>query len=588
MKQFFKFMFASMVGVLLAIAILFMFLMGIMASVATLAQREEVTIKPNTVLHLKLNENIVDRREETPFEDFNFGEIQGVSTLGLNDILKNIRKAQNDPNIAGIFLDLSTVQAGWATLDEIKAAIDTFRTSGKFVVAYGETLTQKAYYLATNADKIYLNPAGMIDFRGLNTQLVFFKNLLDKLGIEPQVIRHGKFKSAAEPFFLERMSFENREQISAYVNSIWDEVLGDISSNREITVDRLNLIADGFLSRNPALALEHQLIDGIKHRDEVYKELQGRLGLEDSENIEFVTFGRYRRVAEPPQVPRSRNKIAVVYGMGVIVPGRGAGQQMGSDRIAAAIREARLDTAVKAIVFRVNSPGGSALASEVIHREVKLASQVKPVIVSMGDVAGSGGYYVATHATRIIANPSTITGSIGVFGLIPNMQNFFNRELGITFDNVKTNRYSDILTVSRPLTASEKRLIQEEVERIYDTFVGHVADGRDMRVSLVDSLGQGRVYSGIQAKDLGLVDELGGLNEAIAMAVAEANLADFRIVELPARRDFFAMLTEGFATMQDAALRNKMGNAYNYYRQVKNIGEISGFLTRMPYDVIVD
>lgn len=588
MKQFFKFMFASMVGVFLVFVIMFFLLMGVLASVAALAQRQEVTIKPNTVLHLKLNEQIVDRSEENPFEDFNFGGVQGISTLGLNDILNNIRKAQKDPNIAGIFLDLSTVQAGWATLDEIKAALDTFRTSGKFIVAYSETMMQRAYFLAASADKIYLNPAGMIDFRGLNTQLVFFKNLLDNLGIEPQVIRHGRFKSAAEPFFLERMSPENREQISSYVNSIWGEVLEDISINRGLSTEHLNQVADGFFTRNPALAMEWQMIDGIKHRDEVLDELAGRLGIEDANEIEFVSFENYRRVAAPPQIPRSRNKIAVVYGTGAIVSGKGTGQQMGSDRIAAAIREARLDTAVKAIVFRVNSPGGSALASEVIHREVKLASQVKPVIVSMGDVAGSGGYYVAAHATMIVANPSTITGSIGVFGLIPNMQNFFNRELGITFDNVKTNRYSDLMTINRPLTASERRLIQEEVERIYDTFVGHVADGREMRVSLVDSLGQGRVYSGEQAKHLGLIDKIGGLNVAIEQAAAKANLADFRIVELPAQRDFFTMLTEGFATMQEAALRNKLGSAYHYYRQVRTVGEISGFLTRMPYDVVID
>ncbi|HSV88628.1 MAG TPA: signal peptide peptidase SppA [Bacteroidales bacterium] len=588
MKQFFKFMLASMVGVFLAFVVLFFVLLGMLASVAALAKREEVVIESNTVLHLKLNQQIADRSTENPFEDFGFGGLQGISTFGLNDILKNIRKAQNDPNIAGIFLDLNTVQAGWATLGEIKAALDTFSTSGKFVVAYSETLTQKAFYLAASAEQIFLNPAGMIDFRGLNTQLVFFKNMLDNLGIEPQVIRHGKFKSAAEPFFLERMSPENREQISSYVNSIWGEILGDISEDKELTVEHLNQVADGFFTRNAALALEWQMIDSIKHRDEVYVELSRRLGIENPEDIEFVTLQRYSRVAEPTRIPRSRNKIAVVYGSGAIISGRGSDQQMGSDPIAAAIREARLDTAVKAIVFRVNSPGGSALASEVIHREVKLASKVKPVIVSMGDVAASGGYYVATHATKIIANPTTITGSIGVFGLIPNMQNFFNRELGITFDNVKTNRYSDLITINRPLTASEKRLIQDQVESVYDTFVGHVADGREMRVSLVDSLGQGRVYSGVEAKQLGLVDKLGGLNIAIQQAAEEANLADFRIVELPARRDFFTMLTEGFATMQETALRNKLGSAYHYYRQVRNVSEISGILTRMPFDVIID
>lgn len=590
MKQFFKFMFASMLGFLISCVILFFLFIGMMASLASLTQKEVVQVKPKSVLHLTLNNQIVDRGGADPFDTFNFMSFEVGSATGLNDILKNLKKAGNDSNIEGIFLDLSLIQAGWSTIEEIRQALLTFKETGKFIVAYGETYTQSAYYLASVADKVYLNPEGAIDFRGMNSELVFFKNMLGKLGIEPQVIRHGKYKSASEPFFLEEMSRENEEQILSYVSSIWNNVLKGISDSRGLTVNHLNEVANGFYTRQANLALEWKMIDGIMHRDELLEELRTRLDVKETTDIEFVTLADYKNTPEPKDrnTPRSRNKIAVVYGTGGIVSGPGTETSMGSDRIAEALREARQDSTIKAIVFRINSPGGSALASEVILREVILASQVKPVIASMGDVAASGGYYVACGATMIIANPNTITGSIGVFGLIPNMQNFFNQKLGITFDNVKTNQYADLMTVSRPLTNNEKALIQETVENVYTTFIGHVSRGRNLTVEQVDSIGQGRVWSGTEAKQIGLIDEFGGLNLAIEKAAEKAGLENYRIVELPKRKDFFARIMEGFGGMQEALVKRKLGPAYHYYEQVNKVNEMTGILTRLPYDINIE
>jgi len=590
MKQFFKFMLASMLGFFLASIILFFMFIGMLASMASLAKKEVVHVKPKTVLHLTLNNEIVDRGGRNPFDSFDFMNFQATSATGLNDLLRNLKKAKKDQNIEGIFLDMTIMQAGWSTIDEIRQALKDFKESGKFIVAYGESFTQNAYYLASVADKIYLHPEGTLDFRGLNSELVFFKNMLEKLGIEPQVIRHGKFKSAAEPFFLERMSPENREQILAYVSSIWNNVARDIADSRGVSINHLNDVANGFYSRNASLALEWQMIDGIKHRDELLEELRERLDHKKASDIEFVTLSKYEKAAETKETRsiRSREKIAVVYGSGGIISGQGTERNMGSDRIAAAIREARLDTTVKAIVFRINSPGGSALASDVILREVKLASEVKPVIASMGDVAASGGYYVACAADMIIASPNTITGSIGVFGLVPNMQNFFNKKLGITFDNVKTNEYADLMTVTRPLTRNERAMIQEMVEQVYETFTDHVSEGRGLTVAMVDSIGQGRVWSGAEALQLGLIDEFGGLSYAIEKAAEKAGLENYRIVEYPKRKDFLTRIMEDFGGTQEIFVKRKLGEAYHYYKQVEKASEMTGILTRMPYDVIIE
>lgn len=590
MKQFFKFMFASMLGFFLVFLVLIFLFFGMIASLASLGKKDVVAVKPQTVYHLTLQEEIVDRSTSAPMESFDFMTFTVGSTIGLNELLRNLEKASLDENISGIFLELSFMQTGWATLSEIREAILKFKESGKFVVAYGDMMSQSAYYLASVADKVYINPEGMLDFRGLNAEIMFYKNMLEKIGVDAQVIRHGKFKSAGEPFFLDKLSNENRVQIQSYLSSLWNTALKGIAETRSIPVNRLNEIADRYESRIPQMAMEAGLIDGILYRDEMQDEIRSLLGLEKDKKVEMVNYARYNRAPLPASMvsPRSRDKIAVIYGSGNIVTGKGGDQSMGADVIAEAISKARRDSTVKAIVFRVNSPGGSALASDIMLREAKLAAEAKPFIVSMGDVAASGGYYVACYADKIIANPNTITGSIGVFGMIPNMGKMFNDKLGISFDNVKTNELADFPSVSRALRPAERVIIQESIERVYDTFIQHVASGRNMPISSVDSIAQGRVWSGVDARNIGLVDDFGGLNYAIEQAAEMANLEKYRVVEYPVKKEFLEKIMESFGNLETRLLKARLGESYYVFRQMQQATENSGIQMRMPFDVVID
>ena len=589
MKQFFKFMFASMLGFLLSAFLLLFLLFGMIASLASFTKKDTVTVSESSILHLTFSSEIVDRGGRNPFDDFDFFSMSSSSAIGLNVIINNLKKAKEDKNIEGVFLDLTSLRTGWATSSEIREALLDFKESGKFIISYGEMYTQNAYYLSTVADEIYLHPEGAIDFRGLNGQVLFIKNMLDKLGIDPQIIRHGKYKSAGEPFFLEQMSPENREQVLSYISSMWNNILGDIAETRGLSLNHLNEVADAFNTRNADLALEHQMIEGIKYHDEIRELLLEKVGKEKDKDLNLISLAKYDRAPQPKGTvaPRSRNKVAVVYASGNILPGEGGERTIGSN-VAKAMREARLDTTVKAIVLRINSGGGSALVSDVILREVKLAAEAKPVIASMGDVAASGGYYIACAADLIMVNPNTITGSIGVFGMIPNMQNFFNNKLGITFDNVKTNELADLASVSRPLNTREREIIQESIEQVYETFIGHVAEGRKMPADLVDDLGQGRVWSGSEARQNGLIDEFGGLSDAIAKAAELAELDDYRTVELPQRKELFEKLLEDFGGIQERIIERRLGAAYHYYKQVEELNQMTGILARMPYDVVIE
>jgi len=585
MKQFFKFMFASMLGFFLTFVLLLFIMIGIIAGMAS---RDPVRVADQSVLHLTLTTEIVDRGGGSPFESFDFMSFSPSRAIGLNDILEALEKAADDDKIEGVFLDLSIVAGGWSTVDEIRTAINAFKEeTGKFVVSYGEMYMQNAYYLGSVADELYLHPEGAIDFRGINSELAFLKNMLDKLGIDPQVIRYGEYKSAGEPLFREDMSEENREQIRSYINAIWNNVLSDIATSRGLTVNHVNEAADNLWTRNAELALEHQMVDGLLYRDELYDVLRGHIGLEEDEDIEFITLGSYVDAPDPADFIRSDadEKIAIVYASGNIISGQGGDRTIGSDRIAKALRQARLDEDVKAIVFRINSPGGSALASDVILREVALAAQEKPVVASMGDVAASGGYYIACAADYIMASPNTITGSIGVFGMIPNMQEFFNEKIGITFDNVKTNVHSDLGSVSRPLTAREREIIKEGIADVYYTFIGHVAEGRNITESRADELGRGRVWSGTEAKQHGLVDGYGGMRMAVHKAAELAELVDYQTVEYPIRKDFITQLMEGFGGVRERRIEEALGNNYRYYRQLQDVQEMTGILTRLPYDI---
>jgi len=576
-----------MLGFFLVFMLFFLLIIGMIASVG---KREPVEVADNSVFHLQLKTEIIDRSSDNPFESFDFMSFSPSSAIGLNELMKNIKKAKEDENISGIFLDLSITQTGWSTLREIREQLTDFKESGKFIVAYGDMMSQGAYYLASVADEIYINPEGTVDFRGMNAEVMFFKNMLEKIGVDAQIIRHGKYKSAGEPFFLESLSPENREQIQGFISSIWNTALRDISDERNISLNRLMEIADNFETRNPAGALEAGMIDGIAFRDEVMDVFREKLDIEADKKVNLVSYAKYNRAPLPKNMipTRSRDKIAVIYAQGNIIMGEGGERSIGGDRIAKALRDARLDNSVKAIVFRVNSGGGSALASEIMLREAMLAAEEKPLIVSMGDVAASGGYYVACYADKIIASPGTITGSIGVFGMIPNMQELFNDKLGITFDNVKTNELADLGSLSRPLTRVERNIIQQEIERVYDTFINHVAEGRGLPVAAVDSIAQGRVWSGVDAKRIGLIDDFGGLNYSIEQAAEMAGLEEYRVVEYPTQKDLLEQIREGFGGVETRWLRSKLGGSYKVYETMQQATENSGVLMKMPFDIYIE
>ena len=584
MKQFFKFMFASMVGFVLSMIVLFFIILGIISGMMlSLKEEGSVSVSDNSILEISFENPIEERTSNNPFENFNLNGINSNRTPGLNDILKSISKAKVDSRIEGILLNLTSIQAGMATIEEIRNAFLDYKKSGKFIYAYSESYTQGAYYLASVADKIYLYPEGDVDFRGLHADLMFFKGTLEKLEIQPEIIRHGKFKSAVEPFMYDKMSDENREQVSTFLNSIWNNILNGINASRNIPVDELQKIADNAEARNAENALSLHLVDKLSYYDQLLSDLKMKTDQGEKEKIKFVSLKKYVR-AYVKGDDFSAKKIAVVYASGDIVSGDGNEDQIGSDKIAAAIRKARLDSSVKAIVFRINSPGGSALASDVIWRETILAQKTKPFIVSMGDYAASGGYYIACAADTIVARPNTITGSIGVFGLLFNTQNMFKNKLGITFDSVKTGRYADLGSMNRPMKDNERAIIQGEVEKVYDTFISHVAIGRKMTKENVDNIGQGRVWSGVDAKRIGLVDVLGGLNDAISIAAKKANLTTYRTIALPEQKEFLEKLVEDLnAEAKVYFAKQQLGESYLYLETFNDLAKQKGIMAKIPF-----
>ena len=581
MKQFFKFMFASMLGTVLVLIILFIISLGIVAGIVAATSSDEVVIDKNTILVFKMDKPVVDRSPKMPV----FGMFGTEKYLGLTDILKNLKKAKTDKNVPGIYLDLSSVQASMATVEEIREGLLDFKKSGKFIWAYSEGYDQKAYYLASTADKIYLTPQGMVFFTGLSTNMMFLKGTLEKLDIKVQVIRHGKFKAATEPLFLDKMSPENRKQTTELITDLWDTMIAGISESRHISRDELNLIADSLKLSRAAEALKYKFIDQIAYKDEFLKDLRSKLGLSEKAKIRTVSMDKYTDVEDHEKKSSSKDKIAVIYAQGSIGSGEGDDQDIGSDRISRTIRKAREDDKVKAIVFRINSGGGDGLASDIIWREVALAAKVKPVVASFGDVAASGGYYIACASTRIVAEPNTITGSIGVFGIIPNFEGLMKNKLGITFDEAKTNKNSGFISVQRPLTPFEYATIQREIETFYDTFISKVAEGRKLTKAQVDSIGQGRVWSGIDAKRIGLIDDFGGLNKAIEIAADLAKLKSYKLWALPEQKEpLQQIIDELFGNNPETRIQSVMGEDYKYYRILKDIRGMKGVQARCLYE----
>lgn len=510
-----------------------------------------------------------------------------TDNAGMNDIINNIKAAAIDENISGIFLELSSLgtSAASANIEEIRNELIKFRESGKFVVSYSEAYSQSAYYLATASNEIYLFPEGMIDIHGMATQNMFYKHLLDKLDIEMQIIRpvNNKFKSAVEPYFLDKMSDANREQNEVLLNSMWTKICGDISDARDIEVSTINKFADDLtLAFDPELALENKFVDGLLYRDELIATLKQYVNIDDNKKLNLIKNTQYAKVR--PELYNGSDKIGVIYASGQIMDGEGDGTNIGGESLSKAIRAARNDKKVKAIVMRVNSPGGQVVASEVIRREVELAAKEKPFIVSMGNYAASGGYWISTSSDYIFADPNTLTGSIGVFATVPNLKGFMNEKLGLTFDEVKTNENSDYGSITKALTPYQMNLMQKYVTDTYDDFTTLVSETRGLRKTFVDSIGQGRVWSGSDALELGLVDELGGIEKAIEYAAKQANLENYSIKEFPKQENPFESLlkTETQEYYTKTILKNKFGDKALYLETLENISKNEGVQALMP------
>lgn len=583
MGQFFKFTLASILGFILAGLLLMFVSFGIIMGVAA-SEEEETTVVPNSILKLKLDYPLTDRKVNNPMAWLNMEELG--SKPGLDDILKSIEKAATDPNIKGIYISASDIQGGIAQIEEIRNALEKFKESGKFIIAYATGYGQGAYYLASVADEVYLHPEGMILFKGLAAEVMFFKGTLEKLDVDMQVIRHGKFKAAVEPFMLDKMSDANREQNEALINSVWGDILSKISASRNINIDDLNKAADRLSLEDPKTAVELNFVDGIKYPDEISDILKEKTNKGSDDDLEMVSIGGYTNSAYFKDSKPAKDKIAVIYAAGEIKGGKGDGTYIGERNIREALIKAREDERVKAIVMRVNSPGGSALVSDIIWREVVLTKEEKPVVVSMGNVAASGGYYISCAADYIYAEPTTITGSIGVFGLVPNIGSFMTNKLGVTFDEVATNENSNLMSINKPLSPYQREVIQNSIERVYDSFTGKVAEGRNMAKEDVDRIGQGRVWSGKQALEIGLVDELGGLENAISKAAELAEVETYKLKSLPTQKEPLQEIIESLTGQSTSVfMKYSLGENYKYLQLIKDMENRDVIQARMPFEM---
>ena len=595
--KFGKIVLAAFLGTLIALVINFFIKVGVISSMISGFSKSDTesstTVKPNSLLYMKLDYSIPDRTVDDPLGSFNFNSMETKESTGMTTILHNIENAKTDPNIKGIYLELSSIPTSTATLQEIRNKLIEFKESGKFIVTYGESYSQSAYYMASVADKIYLNPEGALDLHGMASQIMFYKHLLEKLDVEMQIVRgpNNRFKSAVEPYFLDKMSEANREQMDKLLNSVWGEILTSISQSRNISVEQLNMIADNLETYFDAQkALEYGLVDNLYYKDQLLDELKGLTG----SNKDINTIGNANYAKSYKDKSSSKNEVAVIYALGQIYDGKGDEEQnIYSENLSKTIRKAREDENVKAIVLRVNSPGGSAVASAIIGRELDLTKAEKPIIVSMGDYAASGGYWISAKADYIFADPTTLTGSIGVFGTFPNLQGLLNDKIGLTFDVAKTNENADFGTVTQPLTEFQYGKLQEMVVKTYNDFTSRVAEGRGLTQSYVDSIGQGRVWSGVDAIEIGLVDQLGDMEDAIAYAAQKANLGnDFKVSEWPKQKDFFTRIMESVnnngSDKLDAAMRSKLGTYYNYIQGLEYLQKNTGIQARMPFDMVIE
>ena len=587
MRQFFKFVLATIVGLLLFSFVGFLLLVGISAALTSSSDKKTET-KENSVLKLNLNKPIQERSFDNPFSGFGAAGGSG-DALGLIELRQALKDAKTDDNIKGIYLQTESPQAGWASVEEIRNALIDFKQSKKFVYAYAETMTEKGYYVASVADKIYLNPAGDLEWNGLDAELSFFKGTLDKLGIKPEIFRVGEFKSAVEPFIRENMSEPNKRQVTSFLNSINNHMLAGVAQSRGLRVDSLKSYADQIAIQKPADALRTKLVTNIGYQDELEAVMKKQLGVDEKKKINYVSLEKYESSDKKEDADGSgSNRIAVILASGNINSGKGDDNSIGSETIVEELRKARLDNNVKAIVLRVNSGGGSALASDVMYREVELAKKVKPVIGSMSDYAASGGYYMLMSCNKIVAQPNTITGSIGVFSLLFNTETFFKDKLGVTYDRVKTNTNADFPAVTHEMTPFQKQVLQRATERIYGEFTGKAAAGRKLPVDSIRAIAGGRVWTGTQGKAIGLVDQLGGLNDAIKLAAQTAKLkdGDYKLKYQPRKKEFFEQIMNSFGGNDDnARLQAQLGDLAPYVLYLKKLKTMNGVQARLPFEM---
>jgi protease IV len=563
-------------------------LIGVIVLIISMSGGDEIIVHENSVLRLDLDAQIIETEKEDPFGGLPIFGMATPKPIGLAQLRQSIANAKTDSKIKGILLSVSYPLAGYSVIEEIRQALIDFRSEGKWVVAYSEVMTEPAYYLASAADKVYLNPEGEMEFNGLAIEISFFKRLFDKLDIKPEIFRVGEYKSAVEPFMLEKMSDANRLQLTELIESIYDHVLTGISESRNIPKEKLTEISDKMLVRNASLAVEHGLVDSLMYQDQMEDELKRRLSLEADKDIEFIKYSKYKRSFS--KYKESKNEIAVIVAEGTILPGKAEGGQeiIGSESFSKELRKARENEKVKAIVVRINSPGGSALASDVMWREILLTTKVKPVIASMSDYAASGGYYMAMGCDTIVAQPHTITGSIGVFSVLYDASGFLNNKIGITSEELKTGDIGELFTVSRPLTEAEKSIWQKRTEEVYETFTSKAAEGRKMTVDNVKKVASGRVWTGVQAKERGLVDILGSFEDAVEVAADAADVKDdYRVKFYPQYTpSFFEQLVDQFdEDAQVKVLKEQLGENYYLYQQWKSVKSYEGVQARMPFEM---
>jgi protease-4 len=583
MKSFLKYTLATITGIIVS-SLLFTVIMIVTLGAMIASSDKPVSVDENSILVLNTGALIPERGSSDPFSSFDPLEMSFKPAAGINDILQNLDKASRDENIKGVLIENGPMINGHGKASEIRDALLKFRESGKFVISYTDyILTQEAYYISTAAEKIWISPVAMLEFKGISSDIMFYTGALEKIGVDVQVIRHGRFKGAVEPYMNKSLSPENRAQIERFTGGIWEAMLSDISESRGISVDRLNQAADSLLTYDTHKAVTMGLIDGKLYRDQLLEELETLTGAKP----ELVSMTSYKNVSLPDK-SEHEGRIAVIYAEGSIVMGKGSSTNIGGDSYAKLFRTIREKDKYDAVVLRVNSPGGNAMASDLIWREVALTSEKIPVVVSMSNYAASGGYYISAPATVIYAQPSTLTGSIGIYGLFPQAGTLLEEKLGITTESVKTNRYSDYPSIIRPMDNNEEIIMQQMIDRGYNDFISRVSEGRDISVEEVDAMGEGHVFYGDDALANGLIDKIGGLSDAIAEAASLAGLESYRITELPEEEDPYTKLLKSLSgEVKTSFIKRELGADAIYWNDIKELRSLTGIQARLPYFLIL-